>query len=169
MTTNEIESVDLAGVGQKLLTHSKSAEFTARRGLVVEMYPFIFAAGERMSARAIGEYLGKTEKIKLSGVTINKALKDPHKNWNLYFDEIEPAARIFEKDDGKPMRDFLFAKQYFFKPIKNPVIKGVVTGMAKVLITDEVAYASNILRNKWFNVDWEIRMKARPYLMHRLA
>ena len=67
------------------------------------------------------------------------------------------------------MRDFLFIKQYFFKPIKNPMLKGVVKGVAKALISDEVSYAANVLRNQWFNIEWEIKMKARPYLMHRLA
>ena len=45
-----------------------------------------------MSAKAISRYLAKVQKIKLSIVTVNKALKDPAKNWNLYFDMIEPSA-----------------------------------------------------------------------------
>src|ERR1039458_2242941 len=44
-------------VGQKLLAHSKSAEFTARRGLAVELYPFIYGASSRMSAPAISKFL----------------------------------------------------------------------------------------------------------------
>ena len=112
MTTKTINEADLAGIGPKLLAHSKAAEFTARRGLVVELFPFIFGASERMSAKAISQFLEKEQGIKLSSVTINKALNNPAKNWNLFFDMIEPAARKFGEDEMVPMKDFLFRKKY---------------------------------------------------------
>ena len=118
-----------------------------------------------MSARAISKFLEKEQGVKLSAVTINKALNDPHKNWNLFFDEIEPAARIFEKDGEGPLGKFLFKKQIFFKPIENKVVNNVL----KALLKDDVAQAASILRTKWFTIDWEIRLKARPYLEHRLG
>jgi hypothetical protein len=155
---------DMAGAGQKLLDHSRSAEFTARRGLVVEMYPFIFGAAQRMSSPAISQFLASELGIKLSSVTINKALKDPHKTWNLYFDDIEPAARTFAKDNGDRLREMLFKKQIFLEPAKNPILKAVV----KAFVKDEVAHAISILRTKWYSIDLEVRLKARPYLEHRL-
>ena len=169
MTTNEIENVNLAGVGPKLLAHSKAAEFTARRGLVVELFPFIFGASGRMSSRAISDYLAKEQGVKLSAVTINLALKDPAKNWNLFFDTIEPSARIYALDDGKELRDFLFKKTVFLKPIKQPVLKAVVNAASKALVPDEVVQACRILRTKWYVIDLETRMKALPYLEHRLG
>ena len=165
MVREQTSIVDVAGIGQKLFAHSKSAEFTARRGLALELYPFIFGAGERMNAKVISAFLEKEQQVKLSSVTINKALKDPAKNWNLYFDMIEPAARILAKDDGVPMGDVLFKKTYLLKPAQNPLLKAAV----KLLVNDEVAYAVSVLRTKWFNIDWEIRLKARPYLEHRLV
>jgi hypothetical protein len=160
-----METVDLAGVGQKLLAHSKSAEFTARRGLAVELYPFIYGASARMSAPAISQFLATEQGIRLSSVTINKAIKDPAKNWNLFFDLIEPAALIFSKSSGTRMGKLLFMKQYFFKPAQNPILKAAV----KMVVKEEVAKAATILRTKWFNIDWEIRLKARPFLEHRLG
>ena len=165
METKESNEASLAGAGQKLLVHSKSAEFTARRGLVVELFPFIYGASERMSAKAISHFLETEQGIKLSSVTINKALKDPAKSWNLFFDMIEPAAHVFEKEDGVPMKDFLFKKQIFFKPFKNALVNAAV----KVLVRAEVAQAASILRGKWYVIDWEIRLKARPFLEHRLG
>ncbi len=164
MITYETKAGDLVEAGQRLLAYSKSTEFTAKRGLVLEMFPFLFGAHERMSALAISRFLAKERGIKLSAVTINKALKDPHKSWNLFFDEIEPAARIFEKDGEGPMAEFLFKKQIFFKPIENKVVNNVL----KALVTDEVSQAASILRTKWFVIDLDIRLKARPYLEHRL-
>jgi hypothetical protein len=165
MTTKPTETPDLAGAGQKLLAHSKSAAFTARRGLAVELYPFIFGASARMSAPAISDFLAAEQGIQLSAVTINKAIKAPAKNWNLYFDMIEPAARVFEKDGEGPMRDFLFREKYLFRPVKSRLINATL----KALLKDEVVQAASILRTKWFNLDWDIRLKARPYLEDRLG
>jgi len=165
MKTNETYETDLAGVGPKLLAHSKAAEFTARRGLVVELFPFIYGASERMSAKAISHFLETEQGIKLSSVTINKALKDPAKNWNLFFDEVEQAARIFVEDDGMlKMRDLLFRKEYFWKRAKHPLLKAAVNALTPA----KVGWAINVLREKWFVIDWEVRLKARPYLEHRL-
>ena len=160
----EQEEIDVAGIGQKLFGHSKSAEFTARRGLALELWPFIFGASERMSGKAISEFLEKEQGFKLSIVTVNKALKDPAKNWNLYFDMVEESARIFAKEDKVSMKAMLFQKQYLFKPVQNPIIKAV----AKALVSDEIKYAASILRTKWYSIDWEIRLKALPFLEHRL-
>jgi hypothetical protein len=159
-----INPADLVGAGQKLLDHSRSTEFTARRGLVVEMFPSIFGAAERMSSPAISQFLESELGVKLSSVTINKALKDRHKTWNLYFDEVEPAARVYAKDNGDRLREMLFKKQIFFKPAVNPILKAAV----KALVKEEVAHAISILRTKWYSIELEIRLKARPYLEHRL-
>jgi hypothetical protein len=164
MENMETQQLGLAEAGQKLLDHSKSAEFTAKRGLVVELFPFIFAASERMSARAISRFLETEQGIKLSSVTINKALKDPAKNWNLYFDMVEPAARIWEREEKKPMREFLFKKQVLLKPFENRLLQAA----AKALTPEEVRGAARTLRTKWDSIELEIRLKARPYIEHRL-
>jgi hypothetical protein len=154
----------LVGVGQKLLAHSKVTEFTARHGLVVELFPFIVGASKRMSARAISRFLEKEQGVKLSSVTITRALNDPQKSWNLFFDTIEPSARLFAKGETAPMKDFLFREKYLLKLVKNPIVKAV----AKILVPDDVAQAVAILRNKWYVIDLEIRLIARPYIEHRL-
>ena len=167
MTHLENNTSGLAGVWQKLLAHSKVAEFTARRGLVVELFPFIVGASERMSARAISRFLEKEQGVTLSSVTVTRALNDPRRSWNLYFDAIEPSARTYAKADGMGM-DYLFEKQFFPKPIKNPLVKAVVKAAQKALIPAGVSEAALILRQKWFAIDCEIRLKARPFLEHRL-
>jgi hypothetical protein len=165
MKIETTKALDVAGIGQKLFTHSKAAEFTARRGLSLELWPFIFGAGERMNAKAISRFLEDEQGFKLSSVTINKALKDPARNWNVYFDMVEPSARVIAKSDKVALGDLLFQEQYFLKPAKNPVLKVAV----KLLVSDEQQYAASILRTKWYPIDWEIRLKARPFLEHRLG
>jgi hypothetical protein len=164
METTETNETDVAGVGPKLVAHSKSAEFSAARGRVVELFPFIYAASERMSARAISQFLEKEQGIKLSSVTINKALRDPDRYWNAFFDLIEHSARVFEREDKKRMKEFLFKKQIFWKPFENRFLKAAV----KVILPEDVAQAARILRGKWYSMDLEIREKGRPFLEHRL-
>jgi hypothetical protein len=154
----------LAEAGKKLLAHSKAAQFTAKRGLVVELFPFIFGASERMSAKAISQFLEKEQEINLSSVTINKALKDPTKNWNLFFDLIESAARDWERSEGVRMKNFLFEKKYLPEPIKNKFLNKTL----KKILPTEWVNAVVTLREKWFSIDYEIRLKARPYIEHRL-
>jgi hypothetical protein len=59
----------------------------------------------------------------------------------------------------------LFKKKIFFKPVQNRLVQAV----AKALLKEEVIQAARILRTKWEAIDWEIRLKAQPYLEHRLA
>ena len=164
MQSSERKEIEITNVGSNLLAHSKRAEFTAMRGLVLDLFPFIFAASQRMSARAISDFLEKEQGVKLSAVTISKAIKEAAKNWNLYFDMIEPAARVFEREDKKPMREFLFKEQIFWKPFQNRFLKAAV----KVVLPADVARAASVLRSRWFALDLEIRLKARPYIEDRL-
>ena len=165
MNASNASSKGLADVGQKLLDHSRSPEFTAKRGLVVELFPFIFGASERMSARAISRFLEKEQGIKLSAVTINKALKNPKKSWNLYFDMVEPAARVWEREEKKPMTDFLFKEKILLKPFENRLLQSA----ARAMTPEQVYWAVRILRTKWDSIDVEIRQRARPYIEDRLG
>src|ERR1019366_6837126 len=97
MANENEKPVSLVDVGQKLVGHSKSAEFTANRGLVVELFPFIFEAAGRMSARAISRFLMEEQNIRLSAVTITKALNEPKKNWVSFFADIEAEAMVLAK------------------------------------------------------------------------
>ena len=163
MTNNTNQSSSLADIGQKLLDHSKLAEFSARRGAVVELFPYIFAANERLSARAIGRFLEKEQGVKLSPVTITKALNDPKKSWNAFYDLIEPYALIFQKETGTPLDDLLF-KDKTIKNSSNLALR--VT--KKLVFSTAFDQADLVLRDKWFSIDLAIRQKARPYLAERL-
>ncbi len=100
---------DATDIGLKLVGHSKSTEFTANRGLVIELFPFIFEASQRMSARAISRFLIDEQGVKLSAVTITKALNDPKKSWNSFFDIVEPSALAIAKWWRCETLNFLFA------------------------------------------------------------
>ena len=71
MTNEQRSSISIASVGQNLVEHSKSSDLERKRGLVVELFPFIFGAHERMSARAVSQFLKEKHGIKLSAAIRN--------------------------------------------------------------------------------------------------
>jgi hypothetical protein len=172
MDQDEQSPLDLTEVGQKLVGHSKSAEFTATRGLVIELFPFIFEASDRMSARAIGRFLEQEQKIKLSQVTITRALNDPKKSWLSYFDNIEPEAITIAKWFRPASFKFLYFSKSDFDTRMNFEKEGVIGGAmargALALLRPDRAAAIKLLREKWFGIGLGIRLKAKPYLEEHL-
>lgn len=165
MNTN-VKHVSASAIGQTLVEHSKSSDRDGKHGLVVELFPSIFGAHERMSARAISRFLKEKHGIKLSAVTITKALNDPKKSWNQFFDTIEPHVKIYENWDKMEKReDFLYDDKAFKVILPNLPGRGL---LRKALFKFEFAQAINALREKWFSIDLGIRLKARPYLAERL-
>ena len=168
MANQNEKSVSLIDVGQNLVGHSKSAEFTANRGLVVELFPFIFEASERMSARAISRFLLDEQNIKLSAVTITKALNDPKKSWISFFESIQPSATVIAKWFRPATFKFLYLSKSDYENRtslrKEGVIAGVVARGAMALLRPEWVTANKLLREKWFSIGLATRLKAKPYL-----
>lgn len=82
-------------IGRQLVEHAENAEtFSARRGIVEELFPFIFEASKRMSLRAISRWLAAEQQIRLSPQAIAKAMRDPGKYWVRALEGIEPAVRV---------------------------------------------------------------------------
>ena len=163
MNTND-KHVSVAAIGQTLMEHSKSAVLDGKRGLVVELFPFIFGANKRMSARAISRFLKEKQGVKLSAVTITKALKDPKKSWNQFFDTIEPYVEAYENWEKSAKREEFLFNDKAFKQIHFPGRDL----LRKQLLKFEFAQTIDALREKWFSIDYETRVKARPYLAERL-
>jgi hypothetical protein len=170
---NESEKpVSLIDVGQKLVGHSKSAEFTANRGLVVELFPFIFEASERMSARAIGRFLMEEQNIRLSQVTIAKALNDPKKSWLSFFEGIESSAITTAKWFRPASFKYLFVSKSEYETrimpdAENKFSRALGHGVRAILQPERVA-ADKLLREKWFSIGLATRLKAKPYLEEHL-
>ena len=164
MSDTKDNVVSVAAIGQTLVEHSKSAALDGKRGLVVELFPFIFGANERLSARAISRFLKEKHGVKLSAVTITKALNDPKKYWNQFFDTIEPDVEAYENWEKSAKREKFLFDDEGFKAMRFPGRDF----LRKQLLKFEFARAINVLRQKWFSIDHETRMKARPYLAERL-
>jgi hypothetical protein len=173
MATDRETPVSLNDIGQKLVGHSKAAEFTATRGLVIELFPFIFEASERMSARAISRFFLDEQNIKLSAVTITKALNDPQKSWISYFESIEPSATAMAKWFKPASYKFLYLSKSDYENRTSPdkkegLIGGAVMRGFMALLRPEVVAAKKVLNEKWFSIGLGIRLKAKPHLEEHL-
>ena len=94
-------------LGAKLVEDARlNEEFSAQRGLINELFPYIYEASKRMSSRAISRWL-EANGTKLSPATVAKALRNPDPYWQEIFDEIEPSVLIFERAHKVEAEEFL--------------------------------------------------------------
>ncbi|HTY88794.1 MAG TPA: hypothetical protein VMB80_15100 [Candidatus Acidoferrum sp.] len=168
MANEDEKSLSLTDVGQKLVGHSKSAEFSANRGLVVELFPFIFEASERMSARAISRFLQDEQNIKLSAVTITKALNEAQKSWVSFFRSIEPSAVVIARQTKTMSFQYLFLSKADYEQRTSLDSEGKITGLmargVRKLLRPEWVTADSVIREKWFSIGLGTRLKAKPFL-----
>ena len=170
MAQDHQKTTSATDIGLKLVGHAKATEFTAHRGLVIEMFPFLFEASQRMSARAISRFLLAEQGVKLSAVTITKALNDPKKSWNAFFDTIEPSARDIAGWAKLESLDWLFKSRVGYEKWVDSAIGNPLGRLgAKLFLKADVLSADRILRGKWFCINHEARQKAKPYLESRLV
>ena len=170
MASEHEKTTNATDIGLKLVGHAKSTEFTANRGLVIELFPFIFEASQRMSARAISRFLLDEQGVKLSGVTITKALNDPAKSWNAFFDAVEASARAIANWGKRETLEFLFKSRALYEQDVDRAIGNPIGRLAaRLLVKGNVVAADKVLREKWFCINIETRQKAKPYLEKRLA
>jgi hypothetical protein len=147
-------------IGAGLVQYAdESAEFSAR-GVLGELFPYIYQASRRMSTRAISRWLAEGPKIKLSAVSIAKALRSPEKYWQQFAEFVEPQARIVEEALDWSMEEFLYNTDSFLHVIDDPETKPKISGdsqdeMGRSL--GEYEAAVGFLKDKWFSLDTSVR------------
>jgi hypothetical protein len=139
-------TVDLADVGKSLVKHASKAEFSAQRGVIIELFPFICDAAKRMSSRAISRFLADKHAIKLSAVTINKALKESDRYWMLWVNEIMPSVQIIAFTMKIPVEDFLYSRETIVKLLMQHMQQAMDVKKTPNL---ELGTAFGVLNTKW--------------------
>lgn len=132
-------------VGKELVEYAEQhAVFSAQRGLVEEIFPAIYQASRRMSTRAISNWLKDQKGIKLSAVTIAKALREANKYWQDIYDEIEPQARMMAVAYDVEERDLLVNEKLF------EALKGEPPRASGRDEAEEILAAGEILAANWY-------------------
>lgn len=140
----------LQELGAKLVEDAMlREEFSAQRGLVNELFPFIYEASKRMSSRAISRWL-EANGTKLSAATIAKALRNPEPYWQEILDEIEPAALIFQRAHNVDPKHFLANQQLFDGLSEKPPTVSALSPDVKFESYEEYQEACEKLRDDWF-------------------
>jgi hypothetical protein len=167
----EKERRSLTEIGSALLEHAKGAEFSAR-GVVGELFPFIVQASKRLSSRAISQYLDEKHGVKVSFVTIGKALRNPRKYWNAYYDQIEHSAWMVGETYQKPLAKFMADPEAYQEMVEaKPVYitdSALPEGERLDTAINDFEEARDILDDKWFCFDEDILREAIIYLFPRL-
>lgn len=145
-------SASLAEIGRQLVESSFHPE-PGERGVVTQLFPYMFEAYKRISARAISRELEKRG-VKLSQVSISKALRHPTPHFIAHFDHIEPAARTIRRNMGISVMSLLTDENSF---------QEAELACEKHHFVDDdprpVWEAMSILRNEWWFLSDDFRQQ----------
>jgi hypothetical protein len=109
-----------------------------------------------MSSRSISRWL-EAQEVKLSAATIAKALRNPKSYWEEFFENIEPAARIFAKAHEADIEDFLLDHDTFsYLRSKTPVHDAMTAELASEL-NREYHAAVAVLNEDWYSFSARVR------------
>lgn len=139
---------EIKRIGQELVEGAeREEEFSAQRGLVDELFPYIYRASKRMSTRAISRWLKEQQNISLSAVTIAKALRESERYWVAFLDEVEPAAEIVARAHDIACGRRLLEDEELFVGVtgSTPTLSGIAAA-------GEYEDACETVRNNWFQV-----------------
>jgi hypothetical protein len=151
------ESENLRNVGEALVEHASHSELSGR-GMVTELFPYIYIAARRLSTRAISVYLREQHQVKLSAASIAKALREPEKHFHALGEKFEPSARIVAAAHDLNPIDMLSLEPDAFPAITRdkPVLR--VFGDDEPSETfDEYEDAKSLLEHEWFSLDPAVR------------
>lgn len=150
------EAMNYQDLGKELVQASEEGDFSAQRGLMDELFPYVFDASRRMSARAISRWL-EQQGTKLSAATVAKALRNPDRYWAVLWDEIEPVARRFSEAQDTSMMSFLLEDEFFNHLCEQPPRLAGSTGETVWESFDDFKDCVAFLSERWFGLSRFVR------------
>jgi hypothetical protein len=165
------KNTNIDEVGNSLIQHVRGAAAT-RPGIVEEIFPHIVQASKKISARAIAKFLDEKHGVKVSYVTVGRALRNPAKYWNRYYDSIEEHAWIVAEWFDKTVLDFISEPEKYQEMLEGlPVLGADVTSDQDTFFHAQNAFenARSVLDEKWFCFDEDVLEEARFHLLQRMT
>lgn len=154
---------ELLGIGNDLIDYAKNeAEFSAQRGLLDELFPFIYVASRRMSLRAICRWLEETRRIQISVNAVSKAMRNQEAYWARLVEDVAPAARTFADAHRVYPLELLHEKGLFERLESEEPYFCPETDEEKTLIR-QVIESAGVLRNRWFALPEEAREQCQRH------
>ena len=158
---------NIRDIGKALVEQAENKPSSAR-GMVDDLFPFIYAVHKRMSARAISKWLEEQQQLKLSYTTILKVLKEADERMLKHFTEmraIENELGFVSSEDKNAT--LLFDEDSF----EGRVSMG--TGTTAVILRDEFGVSEaqhnkliNRIRNEWFDLPEAYREACKKFIVN---
>ena len=147
-------------IGEELARYAEEeAEFTAQRGMVEELFPYIWMASRRMSLRAIVVWLAKERRVSLSANTLARAMRTRAKYWTAFYEHVMPAATVVGDWLQIPGCQVLaMEKADFDRRVGDGIPRVVmVGGVSDEKATIRLAWAIRMLVREWWGLPFEAR------------
>jgi hypothetical protein len=110
-------------IGNEMMEYAEQADFTAQRGLIDELFPFIYMASKRMSLRAITRWLEENHRIQISVNAVAKAMRNQEEFWARLVEDVEPSARIMADAYNVEPSEVLDSRDVFqHLEVKTPAV-----------------------------------------------
>jgi hypothetical protein len=154
---------DASAIGVDLVEYSRE-DYTSARGIVTDLFPYIAVAARRMSARSISRYLQDRHGVKLSAVTIAKALREPAKHIEPFAERVESAARIVADAHDVTIGALLMGPDAFFGITMHPPKLAVASNEEAPNAYDEYRGARDFIANTWLQLDPAVRGMTLEYV-----
>ena len=148
---------DFKDIGKELVQASK--ESLSARGIVAELFPYIYEASKRMSARSISRWLEDTQNIKLSHVSISKALKNADEHFEAILDNVWPAAKLIGEIFNETPLEVLYPKN-----AANPDLWNITELPSADEEFNDQRDALIKLRDEWFALPVRVREQCIRFL-----
>lgn len=152
-------------IGKEMMQYAEQADFTAQRGLIDELFPFIYMASKRMSLRAITRWLEENHRIQISVNAVAKAMRNQEEYWAQLVEDVEPSARIMAGVYNVAPSELLDRRDLFqHLETKTPAVAAEDPDGAEKELR-QIACAVGVIRNRWYSLPEDVRNQCRRHFV----
>jgi hypothetical protein len=149
--------------GDDLVEYSQNFGEEETRSLTDLLFPSIFIASKRMSARAINRWLEEHQGIKFSAASVAKALRSQGQHFKQIADRVQPLAEHIALSCGVAPMDLLLENTPPLDLLMELSDPHAVNADHYLKINGYIESAANDLRKEWVSLDREIRFRCLYY------
>lgn len=159
------DAEQIRDIGVSLVAYARETD-TSARGLIDELFPYIYDASSRMSSRAISAFLRDAHNVSISPSTITRSLKRSDKFIDCVIDEIEPLVRSAAEGWGDEQAWQLLVDEDFWHETESQSWPTFETGndAADTALAGECLNSVRKLGAKW----WSYGSKFRAAVLARM-
>ena len=148
-----------------MMEYAEQADFTAQRGLIDELFPFIYMASKRMSLRAITRWLEENHRIQISVNAVAKAMRNQEEYWARLVEDVEPSARIMAEAYNVEPSEVLDSRDVFqHLEVKTPAVAAEDAEGIEIELR-QLADAVGMIRNRWYSLPDDVRNQCRRHFV----